>query len=169
MTVRRITLWLLSTVAVLVLAFSYRTSTTGSGGGGTAAAAPAAPEPAATPDPTTATRSPGSRDRSGSSPSQDGSTSSGSRTYQGSTVQTRWGPIEVTITVSKGRITAVTVPIRPNGTFRDAQINAYALPALRQATLDAQSADIDSVSGATVTSDGYRESLQSAVDAAHLG
>jgi uncharacterized protein with FMN-binding domain len=61
------------------------------------------------------------------------------------------------------------VPVYPSGNGRDREINAYALPVLRQETLAAQSATIDAVSGATVTSEGYRESLQSALDAAHLG
>ena len=50
------------------------------------------------------------------------------------------------------------------GNREDEQINSYALPVLVQETLDAQSADIDMVSGATVTSDGYLQSLQSALD-----
>ena len=56
----------------------------------------------------------------------------------------------------------------PNGNCRDQQINAYALPILAQEALAAQSADIDTVSGATVTSDGYIDSLQAALDQAHL-
>ena len=56
----------------------------------------------------------------------------------------------------------------PNGNGRDQVINAQALPILVQETLDAQSAQIDMVSGATVTSDGYVESLQSAIDQAGL-
>jgi uncharacterized protein with FMN-binding domain len=82
--------------------------------------------------------------------------------------QTRWGPVQVSITVANGKITAVTVPVYPNGNGRDQEINAYALPVLQQETLTAQSADIDSVSGATVTTDGYKESLQAALDAAHV-
>ena len=62
----------------------------------------------------------------------------------------------------------MAVPLYPNGNGRDDQINALALPALRQETLSAQSAIIDGVSGATVTSDGYKESLQAALDIAHL-
>jgi hypothetical protein len=118
---RRITLWLLSTVAAVVLAFSYRTSTMGPGGSETAAVAtvPPSPSPSASPPSAPATTKP-----------------SGDGTF--------------------------------DGNFRDQQINAYALPTLRQETLDAQSADIDAVSGATVTSDGYKQSLQSAIDAAHL-
>jgi uncharacterized protein with FMN-binding domain len=60
------------------------------------------------------------------------------------------------------------VPIYPNGNGRDQQINAYALPILRQETLTAQNAHINTVSGATITSDGYLESLQAALDAANL-
>ncbi|WIM93732.1 FMN-binding protein [Actinoplanes oblitus] len=138
---RRITLWLLSTVAVLVLLFSYRTSTNGA-------------EPVAAVAPV-----------SGGS---DSSSSSG-KNYTGSTVSTRWGDVQVEITVAGGKITQVTVPVYPTGNHKDQEINAYAIPTLVRETLDAQSADIDTVSGATVTSDGYLRSLQSALDAAHLG
>ncbi len=100
--------------------------------------------------------------------SQDSGTSGGGTTYQGSVAQTRWGPVQVAITVVNGKITSVTVPTYPNGNGRDREINADALPVLKQETIAAQSADIDTVSGATVTSDGYKESLQAALDAAHL-
>ena len=56
----------------------------------------------------------------------------------------------------------------PSGNPKDQEINAYALPILVQETLDAQSADVDMVSGATVTSVGYAQSLQSALDQAGL-
>jgi len=167
---RRITLWLLSTFAGLVLVFSYRTSTMGAGGAApTAVAAAPAPQPATTggsPDQPTQTGPAGPTAAAGSPTPGGGSSGDGS--YPGAVVQTRWGPIQVRITVEKGRITDVAVPVYPNGNHRDVEINAYALPVLRQSTLDAQSAHIDGVSGATVTSDGYKQSLQAAVDAAHL-
>jgi uncharacterized protein with FMN-binding domain len=72
------------------------------------------------------------------------------------------------VTISSGKITDVQALIYPNGNGRDEEINAYALPQLRQQVLTAQSANIDGVSGATVTSDGYRQSLQAALDAAHF-
>ena len=147
---RRITLWLFSTVAALVLLFSYRTSTNS---GGTAATISAATAPATT--------------GTAGTPSGSG-TSGGAKTYSGSVAQTRWGPVQVTITVSGGKITSVAVPTYPNGNNRDEEINAYALPVLTQETLTAQNANIDTVSGATVTSAGYLQSLQSALDAAHL-
>ncbi|MER7279186.1 FMN-binding protein [Dactylosporangium sp. NPDC000244] len=148
---RRITLWLLSTLAAVVLLFSYRTSL----GSTTTAATPA------TAAGTTSSSTTGTGSGSG-----DG-TASGT-TYQGSVAPTRWGNVQVSITVAGGKITAVSVPVYPNGNGKDRQINARALPTLVQETIAAQSADIDTVSGATVTSDGYKESLQAALDAAHL-
>ena len=68
-----------------------------------------------------------------------------------------------------GKITKVTVLQHPSGNPRDAEINDYALPILIQETLNAQSANIDMVSGATVTSDGYVQSLQAALDGAVSG
>lgn len=76
--------------------------------------------------------------------------------------------MEVEITVSDGKITKVSVPVSPSGNGRDLEINDRALPVLVQETLDAQSAKIDMVSGATVTSDGYLTSLQSALDQAGI-
>jgi uncharacterized protein with FMN-binding domain len=151
---RRITLWLLSTLAALVLLFSYRTSTMGAGATTT----------------TAATAGPTSADTGGttSGGTTNGGTTAGSTTYPGSVASTRWGDIQVTITVANGRITGVAVPTYPNSNGKDKQINARALPVLKQETIAAQSAHINTVSGATVTSDGYKESLQAALDAAHL-
>ena len=86
----------------------------------------------------------------------------------GDSADTRWGPVQVQITVQDGKITAVTVPVYPDNNGRDQEINATAVPTLVQETLSAQSAKIDMVSGATVTSDGYLTSLQSALDKAGL-
>ncbi|MEV0940646.1 FMN-binding protein [Micromonospora wenchangensis] len=154
---RRITIWLLSTVTALVLLFSYRTSTMGVGGGTSAVAGDTSAEP-----PT------GGSGSAGDNGSTGDSGNSGDGSYDGSVAQTRWGPVQVRITVAGGRITDVTALQVPDGNFRDQQINDHAVPILRQAALTAQSARIDTVSGATVTSDGYRESLQAAIDAAHL-
>jgi uncharacterized protein with FMN-binding domain len=68
-------------------------------------------------------------------------------------VDTRWGPVQVQITVTNGKITTAQALVYPQENGRDQEINAYAVPQL---------------SGATVTSDGYIQSLQSAVDKAHL-
>ncbi|WP_406128760.1 FMN-binding protein [Streptomyces sp. NBC_00989] len=97
-----------------------------------------------------------------------GSTATGTKTVTGETAQTRWGPVQVKITVKNGRITDVTAVQSPSDNPRDQEINSYALPELRREVLAAQSASIDTVSGATYTSDGYRQSLQSALDSAGL-
>ena len=83
-------------------------------------------------------------------------------------MQTRWGPVQVQITTADGQVTAVDVVRYPSGNGKDVEINDYALPILVDETLTAQSADIDMVSGATVTSVGYVDSLQSALDQAGL-
>ncbi|MFG3298568.1 FMN-binding protein [Micromonospora chersina] len=169
---RRITIWLLSTVAALVLLFSYKTSTMGAGGE-TSAIASGSGGPAGSGSSWTGTddgsdSSNGDTSNGGASNGGGTSSGSGSGTATGSVAQTRWGPVQVRITVSGGKITDVTVVQVPDGNHRDQEINDYAVPILRQEALAAQSARIDTVSGATVTSDGYRESLQSAIDAAHL-
>ncbi|MES4891557.1 FMN-binding protein [Streptomyces sp. NPDC096012] len=95
-------------------------------------------------------------------------TRTGSRTATGDTVETRWGPVRVRVTVKDGRLTDVTAVDYPQDNPRDQEINSYALPQLRREALAAQSAHIDMVSGATYTSTGYRQSLQSALDSAGL-
>jgi uncharacterized protein with FMN-binding domain len=94
-------------------------------------------------------------------------TDSAEKTYVGELAQVKWGPVQVAVVMSGGRITEVQVLQHPTGNKKDEQVNGMALPRLREETLAAQSADIDTVSGATFTSDGYRRSLQSALDAAH--
>ncbi|WP_232506440.1 FMN-binding protein [Microlunatus flavus] len=74
----------------------------------------------------------------------------------------------MSITVTDGKVTGVDVLRSPDGNPRDTEINARALPVLVRETIEAQSAKIDMVSGATVTSDGYLTSLQSALDQAGI-
>jgi uncharacterized protein with FMN-binding domain len=76
--------------------------------------------------------------------------------------------VQVQLTIAAHKITVVSVVQYPNGNGKDQEINDRAVPILTQETVDSQSADIDMVSGATVTSDGYLESLQSALDQAGL-
>ena len=174
---RRITLWALSTLTTLVLLFSYHTSTGGTGA--TAAAGTSVQAPAASGSGDSGSGSGGSGTPSSGTPSSgtSGSGTSGSgtsagssagTTYDGDTAQTRWGPVQVRITVVDGRITASEAIVHPDGNHEDREINSFALPVLNQEAVDHQSADIDMVSGATVTSEGYLASLQSAIDRAHL-
>jgi uncharacterized protein with FMN-binding domain len=95
-----------------------------------------------------------------------GSAATGTKTVTGDTVQTRWGPVQVRVTIKDGKLTEVTAVTYPTDNPRDQEINSYAIPRLRSEALQAQSAEIDTVSGATYTSDGYRQSLQSALDSA---
>lgn len=94
--------------------------------------------------------------------------SAASRTYLGDAVNTHFGPVQVQITVAGGRITAAEVTQVPMGNGHDVRINSHAVPILNAAAVAQQSAEIDGVSGATITSGAYRQSLQSAIDAAGL-
>lgn len=86
--------------------------------------------------------------------------------FTGSLVQTKYGPVQVAITVSGGRMTDVTAVQLPSGDATSLKKSQQAAPILRQEALTAQSAKIDTVSGATYTSDAYKTSLQAALDAA---
>lgn len=156
---RRIISWVLSTVAVVVLLFSYHTSTSEvlTAGPNTVLPGTLAPDTA---------RSPGGPG-AGAASTQRGPAVRAD-TVTGPVVQTQWGPVQVELTTRGGTITNVRVLQYPDGNSRDQQISSYALPILVQATLDAQSADIDMVSGATYTSQGYLQSLQAALDEARL-
>ncbi|MGZ0153476.1 FMN-binding protein [Kribbella sp. WER1] len=96
------------------------------------------------------------------------STSTGDITVNGTSAGTRYGPVQVRITVRSSKLVAVDALVYPSSGGRDREISSYALPQLKQEALAAQSFHIDTVSGATFTSDGYRRSLQSALDAAHF-
>ncbi|MCC6495874.1 MAG: FMN-binding protein [Propionibacteriaceae bacterium] len=158
---KKIVLAVMGTVSGLVMLFSYHTSTTGG-----ATVAPAGTD-AGNPDATsgTTTTSPGVTPTGSASTA---TSAGGDGTYTGEAVQTRYGAVQVQITVQDGRITASEAIQYPNQDHHDQQINAYAVPILNAEVVAAQSAAIDAVSGATVTSEGYLESLQSAIDAAHL-
>jgi uncharacterized protein with FMN-binding domain len=90
------------------------------------------------------------------------------RVVTGMTAETRYGPVQVAIHVSGKRITAVDVLQHPTESERSQEIAAMSLPVLTREALVAQSAHIDAVSGASYTSSGYQQSLQSAVDRAGL-
>ena len=86
-----------------------------------------------------------------------------SGTFTGSTQQTRFGPVQVEITISNGKITAARALQFPNNDFRSQQISQQAIPYLVQETLAAQSANIQGVGGASYTSQGWYDSLVSAL------
>ena len=92
----------------------------------------------------------------------------GATTVDGPVVDTRFGPVQVRIDVAAGRVADVVALQLPTGRH-SGQISSYAEPILRQEALQAQTARIDTVSGATYTSDAYAQSLQAALDTAGLG
>jgi uncharacterized protein with FMN-binding domain len=145
---RRVLFAVSSTIAGLVMLLSFKTQ---SPVAVTPPAAAGTPVPGGT-DPTTPAAS----------------ATAGSGTFTGEVADTRWGPVQVQITVAHGAVTAVTAVDYPQGNDRDVEINSYAIPQLNQEATAARSATIDTVSGATVTSDGYIQSLQSALDKAGL-
>ncbi|MDQ0799337.1 FMN-binding protein [Arthrobacter sp. SLBN-112] len=110
----------------------------------------------------------GSSGATGSSSTSGSSGSTASGIYKGTAVQTRFGPVQVQITVANGKITDVTALQLTNTDGKSIQISNRAAPLLRSEALAAQSASIKTISGATVTSSAYVTSLQAAIDAAHL-
>ncbi|GED88035.1 FMN-binding protein [Streptomyces sp. 6-11-2] len=109
-------------------------------------------------------QAPGSPSGSSSSGAA-GSQAAQTRTVTGEAAQTQYGPVQVRITVSGGRITKAETVQAPQGGV-SGQKSDLAVPRLNQEAVTAQSADIDTVSGATYTSGGYKKSLQSALDKA---
>jgi uncharacterized protein with FMN-binding domain len=166
---KRLTFWILSTVSAVVLLFGYHTSTSGalatssdtsvvSGGNGVTPVTGSATTSGSTSTPSSTP----------SSSSRKATPKASKQTVTGTVAQTRWGPVQVQLAVASGKITDVSVLQYPNGNGRDEEINSFALPMLIKETVSAQSAHIDMVSGATYTSNGYLESLQSALDKAGL-
>ena len=171
---RRITVAALTTLSSLALLFSYPTSNGSAVAAGAVTVDPAAAPAATSSDgPAVEATAPASSSTSASKRTRAASTKAAvtpnvAKTYDGNPVNTRWGVVQVQITVSGGRITASRALQYPNDNGHDQEINAYALPILDKEVLSQQSGSIDAVSGATVTSGGYISSLQSALDAAHL-
>jgi uncharacterized protein with FMN-binding domain len=165
---RRIVMWFMGTVTAVVLLFGYHTSTSGPNGASTAAKPVISSTPSITPSTSTSGSSTSGSSNPGSSTAGGGAGAGAAVTVTGPSVNTRWGPVQVAVTTSGGKVTSVKVLDYPSGNSTDAQINSYALPVLVQETMDQQSAHIDMVSGATITSGGYIQSLQAALDKAGL-
>ena len=175
---KKIVYGILATLSGLVLLFSYRTSLGDEIVPDAAAVdAPTSTAAGSTPSPSASTGSADSSSRNADSTggSDTGSTSASASasasgladgSYTGDAVNTRYGPVQVAITVSGGAVSDVQVVHYPSSNPRDRQINERAIPELVSETISAQSAEIDMVSGATYTSDGYIRSLQSALDEA---
>jgi uncharacterized protein with FMN-binding domain len=155
---RRVLLAIAGTLAGLVMLLSFKSHTSppgggiaaapqpqGGGQGGSGSAAPATPAAPAAGNP-------------------GGTSSAGTRTVTGNVANTLYGPVQIQLTLRNGKIAKVTVLEQPSGSQRDTEIGNFAFPQLIRETLTRQSAHIDMVSGATYTSQGYLQSLQSALD-----
>lgn len=109
----------------------------------------------------------GSSSSTGSS-STLGATAKAGGTYAGTAVETRFGTVQVQVTIKAGVITDVTALHLTDQEQRSVQISARAAPLLRAEVLSAQSANVQTIGGATYTSEAYLTSLQAALDAAHF-
>ncbi|MFD3584359.1 FMN-binding protein [Streptomyces sp. NPDC058683] len=140
--IRRVVLATAATVSGVVLLLSLKPSSDPA-----SAAAGAAPSAAA----------------AGQESPQGGTGAAGATTVTGDATQTQYGVVQVRLTVAGGKITQAEAIQAPKGGTSD-QKTALSVPQLNKETVAAQSANIDSVSGATYTSTGYKQSLQSALD-----
>jgi len=164
---------LLITTGALILLLSFKTpdETLPVRSGGTVAVVE--PVAGATPTPRASAPAPGATaaptDPSATATPAGGGGGSGSAatTIDGPVISTRFGQIQVEVVVSGGKLTDVVALQLPTGR-RSGSISNYAEPVLHQEALQAQSAKIDTVSGATYTSDAYAKSLQAALDQAGL-
>ena len=110
----------------------------------------------------------GSTDSTDATGSTDTSAQAGTRVVDGPVVDTRYGPVQVEVTLDGSTIKAIAAIQLPGGDRRSEQISNRAEPTLQSEALQAQSANIDGVSGATYTSEAYAQSLQAALDDAGI-
>jgi uncharacterized protein with FMN-binding domain len=155
---KRVIFALTGTVAGLIALLGFKSQNHVTVGASLPSAAIAAPSTAGAPSSTAGAPS--------STAAAPGSSASVAKTYDGTAVQTRYGTVQVAVTVAAGKITNVAFLQLTSDDGRSAEINSQAGPLLLQETLTAQSANVDTVSGATFTSEGYLTSLQSALDQA---
>jgi len=144
------------TAVLLWLTLTYKSSS-----GPTSA--PDLPSASAT-VPATRKPSPGQPRRGAGRSNPPGSTTPTRRTITGSAISNKYGDVQVAVTLSGTRIVDVQTLVVPSSHGDSRRINARAVPLLRAEVLQAQSAQIHTVTGATYTSAGYAQSLQSAVD-----
>ncbi|MBR7828888.1 FMN-binding protein [Actinospica sp. MGRD01-02] len=173
---RKVALALLLTAVGLglLLSFKSRAASANSalGGsalsGGTSSNAGARATTGSSPGPTPTTSAPAGASASPSASAPAGKAGAKNGSYTGTAEITRYGYVQVQAVISGGKLTNVVVlQVPDHGGYED-QIVQIALPELKSEALSAQSAHIDIISGATYTSQGYAQSLQSALDQAGL-
>ena len=169
---RRAVLAFGSTVAGLILLLSFRSHTATPASAGVSAAGTSSKSSAGAAGNGSSGGSGGGSMAGSAAPSASpsaaggaaGGTTAGGKVVTGEVVNGPYGPSQVAITLSGGKITKVTVLQHTDDGANSQQIDGNALPKLTAETLTAQSAKIDAVSGASYTSAGYIKSLQSALD-----
>jgi uncharacterized protein with FMN-binding domain len=157
---------LAATAIGVILLFSFRTPPSVA-----SISAVAPPALSSSASPTSTTTPSGAPPSGGASPTPTATptpAASGlkSGTFTGQTYTNPYGDVQVQVVISAGKITNVTTLHSPDSHQQSVSINSQALPLLREEVLKAQSAKIDIISGATFTSEGYAESVQSALDLA---
>jgi uncharacterized protein with FMN-binding domain len=150
---------IVATAIAVVLLFSFKTPAQARPRTPAADVSQASPTPSASP-------SPSDSSAPTPTPSPVGPTYKDGQ-YTGQDFQNQFGDTQVKVTISGGRITDVQALQLPFDRQRSAEISQYAAPQLHDEVLQAQSAQIDTLSGATYTSDAYAQSVQSALDKAH--
>ncbi|MDQ1542250.1 MAG: hypothetical protein QOH29_2976 [Actinomycetota bacterium] len=183
---RRFVAVFVATVAGLVILLSFKTTTTKSGPPvALSGTTPGSPDPASSPPASVAPQStPAGDDPQSAAPSSSAAPSpstssakpapstsaSGTKTVTGTAVtaseggRRQFGVVTVQLTVTNGKITKATVTSWPQNDQHSAQISSFAIPVLNSEVVAAQSAQINAVSGATITSNAYAQSLQAALD-----
>jgi uncharacterized protein with FMN-binding domain len=151
----KITMALVATTLGLVLLLSFKSHSASEPRSALAGASPGLPSPSEGP----------TRTRAGRRPTASARPVGRSGSFTGKPISTPYGTMQVAAVLSKGKLTDVRV-LRETDGGRSHQIDAGAIPVLRSEALSAHGANIDVVSGATFTSEGYAKSLQSALDKA---
>jgi uncharacterized protein with FMN-binding domain len=178
---RRVLLALVLTAVGLGLILSFRSRSisgtttslggsalSGAAGATTGAATPGPSSPGATPSSGSGSASPSTSASQTGSAGSSGSSGAKNGTFTGTAESNPYGNVQVQAVISGGKLTNVNVLQVPDRSGYEDQIVQIAIPELKSEALSAQNANIDVVSGATFTSQGYAESLQSALDQAGL-
>jgi uncharacterized protein with FMN-binding domain len=164
---RRVILAVTGTIAGLVALLSFKShvpsvpvaaTTGGSGGSSSSSSSPSSSSSSSSGGQTTTV--PGEFPQG----SLAGKLTAGETAVDGKVANTAYGPVQIQLIEQNAKIVKVAVLVQPANTLHDIQIGAFAFPKLISETLAAQNGKIDAVSGATYTSAGYIQSLQSALD-----
>jgi len=157
------TIAVIATVIAIALMVSFKTPNVTNTHPANQPVAIGAPPPTDTPasgDTGSATATPNATSTPSATGYKDG-------TYDGQDVPNEFGDVQVRVVIKNGRISDVQALQLPSDRERSALISEQAGPLLHDEVIQAQSAQIDVIGGATFTSDSYAQSVQSALDKAH--